>query len=85
MTGTTQITESWQDWRNKVWRTLAREFEYPGMIAFEQWALRSKKEKRCIDCGKPGIVEQPRSKFVGSVSHYWMCQECHDYWQSKKD
>jgi len=77
--------ESWSSWRMAIWDTfMEKGFDNPGMVAFEQWALRSKREKRCIDCGKPGVVKQRGSGFCAAVSHYWMCQDCHDYWQSKK-
>lgn len=66
----------WQQWKARVWNQIAASIQgHPGLAPLEQWMRRSAKEKRCIECGKPGQVRE-ESIIVACVSHYWMCDEC---------
>lgn len=72
----------WEQWKARMWNTLVDQFGYPGFTALEQYMRRSKREQRCIECGAPGTVKHT-SYIVAAVPHYWMCQSCHDYWETK--
>jgi len=81
----TQPSSDWQAWKENIWDQMARQFHcHPGLAPLEQHMKRSKAEKRCIECGEPGTVQQP-SVLIKSVSHYYFCQECADYWEHKND
>ena len=59
----------WEQWRARIWNQMADGFRaYPGLAPLEQWMRRSKKEKRCIECGELGTVKQ-ESVIVASVDH----------------
>jgi len=80
--------EPWETWKEKVWESmkgLGPHGGLAGLAAFEQYALRSNAEKRCIDCGAPGVVKVEAGKYCQAVKHYWVCQNCHDFWQRKKE
>lgn len=73
----------WQTWREGIWNVMVERFNgHPGLAPLEQYMLRSRKEKRCVDCGELGTVEH-KSVIVPSVSHYYMCAECDDYYNEK--
>ena len=61
------------------------ESKYPhnGLIYFEQAALQSKSEKVCIECCSNKNLVECKCHIVASVPYYYMCQECHEYWESK--
>ena len=68
----------WEQWRAHIWNTIAARVGYPGLAPLEQWMLRSRKERRCIQCGEAGTVPHD-SKLVASVDHYFMCGPCDAY------
>ncbi|KKL47774.1 hypothetical protein LCGC14_2332150 [marine sediment metagenome] len=68
----------WEQWRARIWNAIAARVGYPGLAPLEQWMLRSRKEKRCIQCGNPGTVQQ-ESVLIASVDHYFMCGPCDAY------
>jgi hypothetical protein len=72
----------WEQWRAKIWNQMSDRFGYPGLAPLEQWMRRSRKEKRCIECGETGGVRQ-ESIIVAAVDHYWLCVEC-DRWLREK-
>ncbi len=73
----------WQQWRARIWNQIADAFgTYPGLAPLEQWMLRSKRERRCVDCGEPGSVWE-QSVIVASVRHYWLCAGCDRYYREK--
>lgn len=79
--------QSWQEWKDALWEQMANMMgarSHPGLAPLEQYMHRSKVEKRCVECGEPGVVEC-HSQIVLSVSHYWMCQECSDYWADRAE
>ena len=68
----------WEQWRARVWNQLASGLRgYPGLAPVEQWMLRSRKERRCVQCGEPGAEEQD-SMLIASVRSYWLCAECYE-------
>ena len=74
----------WEQWKARIWNQIADGLHgYPGLAPLEQWMWRSQKERRCIDCGSPGEVEQVGGGLIASVRSYWMCQPCHD-WHERK-
>jgi hypothetical protein len=62
------------------------ESRYPrnGLMYFEQAALQSKHEKVCIDCCSDKDLVKRQCFIVASVPYYYMCGECHKYWENKK-
>jgi hypothetical protein len=74
--------QTWAEWREAIWDSMERRFGYPGLAPLEQYMLRSRKERRCVECGAPGTVEH-RSHIVASVDTYWMCAGCDAYWKAK--
>lgn len=73
----------WHQWRAQMWNQMADGLGgYPGLAPLEQWMLRSAKEKRCVECGEPGEVEQT-SAIVASVKTYWLCASCERYFEEK--
>lgn len=72
----------WEQWKARVWNALVARFGYPGLAPLEQWIVRSYKERRCVECGAPG-THQHESVLVKVVPHYWMCDDCHKYWEEK--
>lgn len=72
----------WERWRAIIWNSMALRFGYPGLAPLEQWMRRSKREKRCLECGAAGTIQE-ESVIVKAVSHYWMCAECGTYWRNK--
>ena len=75
-------TQTWSEWKAAIWTSMERDFGYPGLAPLEQYMHRSKKEKRCVECGEPG-TERHTSHIVASVPFFWMCPECHTYWETK--
>ena len=68
----------WEQWRARIWNQLASGLRgYPGLAPLEQWMLRSAKERRCVQCGEPGEVEED-SVLVASVRRYWLCGSCYE-------
>lgn len=72
----------WEQWKARMFNQMVDQFGSPGFAPLEQYTLRSKKEKRCIECGAAGTVQQ-KSILIKCVSHYWMCDSCDDYWRHK--
>jgi hypothetical protein len=77
------MMDDWQAWKDRIWESMEARFGYPGLAPLEQYMIRSRKEKRCIECGDPGTVEQ-KSVLVASVDRYWMCVECDEWWEKKR-
>lgn len=75
-------TQTWSEWKDAVWTSMEQRFGYPGLAPLEQYMIRSKKERRCVECGDLGTV-QHGSMIVKSVSHYFMCADCDLYWKNK--
>ena len=67
----------WYIWRNRLTETCEAN-SLGAMVAFEQLALRSAKEKRCAECGEPGTVAQGATTY--NHVPYWFCAECASYW-----
>jgi len=66
----------WEQWKMRVWNQMARHFgHHPGLAPLEQWMRRSRKERRCIICGEPGVKEV-KSVLIACVPSYWTCAEC---------
>jgi len=76
--------QTWQEWKDAIADSMMHRFERPGLCILEQYVLRSQKEKRCIVCGDAGTKRQ-ESVLIKSASHYWMCDECADYWEHRYD
>ena len=73
----------WEQCRTRSWNLTGEGFRaYPGPAPLEQWMRRSKKEKRCIECGELGTVKQ-ESVIVASVDHYYLCEPCDTYFKEK--
>jgi len=51
------------------------------LVALEQRIWRSYRRQECADCGGPGTVQQ-ESVLIKSVPHYWLCQDCYDFWEN---
>lgn len=77
-----EAVAEWRQWREAIWNLMEKHLGYPGLGPLEQYMLRSKREKRCIDCGKPGTMYQ-QSVLIKCVDHYWMCDDCDAYWRQK--
>jgi hypothetical protein len=75
-------SQTWQEWKDLVWSSMTERFGYPGLAALEQYMHRSAYEKRCVECGDPGVAEQ-ESQIIASIKTYWFCQECSDYWTER--
>jgi hypothetical protein len=74
----------WEQWRARIWNQIADGFQgHPGLAPLEQWMRRSHKEKRCIECGDPGTIQQD-SIIVASVDSYFLCQPCDTYYREKQ-
>jgi hypothetical protein len=70
----TKARAEWYDWRERLSEN------HPGSglngeVVFEQMILRSKREKRCAECGGPAEVVQT-SGWIKSVDHYFLCDSC---------
>lgn len=75
----------WESWKQRVWNAVTiRCGAHPGLVPLEQYMLRSHKEKRCIECGEPGTVQQ-RSALILSVAGYYFCADCAYFWEHKDD
>jgi hypothetical protein len=74
--------QTWIEWRESVWNILTQQIGYPGLSALERYMQRSRAERRCVECGDPGVDRQT-SHLINAVDHYWMCAECAEYWQHK--
>ena len=79
---TSIAAEDWYGWKERLWDAMAERYGYPGLAHMEQVVLRSKKETRCAECGAPGTVRHD-SSLIKSVSHYFVCDECHAYYEAK--
>ena len=71
--------DEWADWRGRIWDSMEARFGYPGLAPLEQYMLRSRKERRCVECGDPGTARQ-ESILIKSVSHYFMCADCDQHY-----
>lgn len=86
-----KVVKDWQGWKDLIWESMHRNLNpeglpgIAGLACLEQYMRRSAMEKRCIECGEPGTVAQDRteSSLIQSVPRYWMCAECHTYWEHK--
>ena len=74
----------WEQWRARIFNQMIHQFGNPGLAPLEQFMLRSRKEKRCIECGEPGEVSY-KSVIIASVGIYWMCLPCAASWETKYD
>lgn len=73
-------TDEWYAYRNRVSETCETNSLGP-LVAFEQVALRSAKEKCCMECGDPGTMQQSPSTY--NHVPYWFCDDCDAYWKAK--
>lgn len=81
----TKPNQTWEEWKDAIWNQMVNMLGVhgnPGLAPLEQYMQRSAYEKRCVECGDPGVVEC-HSQIIASVDVYWMCQECSDYWQER--
>lgn len=81
----TKEGQAWQEWKDAIWDQMANVcgvYRHSGLASLEQYMHRSAYEKRCIECGEPGVAEQ-HSQIIKSVDVYWMCQDCADYWTDR--
>jgi len=79
----TDQKQDWLKWKEDIWKQITR---ICGTVIYEQIAIRSSSEKRCFDCGAPGVVKVDAGEhFQHVVEHYWMCQNCYDFWQQEKE
>lgn len=68
----------------ELWNTLHSQFgDDTGMVYMEQLFLLSKKNKCCANCGDKDNLISQKSIMVPSVSNYYLCQSCHDFYQQK--
>lgn len=72
----------WEQWKARVFNQMVEQFGNPGLVPLEQHMWRSKRERRCIECGGPPDVEF-KSIIIAVVSHYYMCQSCADWWNKR--
>ena len=80
----TRPDTDWQLWREDMWDRMVRQFwPHHGMPTLEQYTIRSRREKRCIECGEPGTVKE-ESVLIKAVPYYWFCDECAAYWAAKQ-
>ena len=72
-----------EQWKARMWNQMFVQFKgYPGLAPLEQWTRLSHREQRCVECGAAGTVRQ-ESFLIKSVSHYYFCGECAEYWERK--
>lgn len=72
----------WEQWRARMWNQMVDQFGYPGLAPLEQYMKRSHRERRCVECGEPGTVNQV-SVIIPAVADYWMCDACDTYWKER--
>lgn len=74
----------WQQWKARIWNSMADRFGYPGLAPLEQWMLRSQKEKRCINCGDP-TTASTESVLIKSVRLYYHCPKCQALYDNDRE
>ena len=80
-----EIRTEWQQWHDQLWESMTERFGYPGLAHLEQLMIRSRREKRCVDCGAAGTSRQTGGGLVKSVDHYYFCDDCAAYWDDVKE
>ena len=57
---------------------------YATLVELEQRQFRSVKtgECVCVGCHNKGTVKRV-SRLIKSTAHYWMCEECAEYWAER--